>query len=213
MVTVRSDATPVYPRVNAPTRREIVLSGLFGTVASLASPAIASPQAVDIPTFESGRYQFTIVRPRRELPSIRLFRLEGGTIDLSSLRGKPIVLNFWASWCAACRTELPILERQYRSAWQNNLHVVAVSEDRNSRQAVERFVKALKLQTLPIYLDPSGYLAYSDSANSRNAPFALYGMPITYLIASSGWVVGYMPGAADWSSPAANDLIEYLHNM
>jgi thiol-disulfide isomerase/thioredoxin len=213
MVTVRSGATPVYPRVNVPTRREIVLSGLFGTVASLASPAIASPQAVDIPTFESGRYQFTIIRPQRELPSIRLFRLEGGTIDLSSLRGKPIVLNFWASWCAACRTELPILERQYRSAWQNDLHVVAVSEDRNSRQAVERFVKALKLQTLPIYLDPSGYLAYSDSANSRNAPFALYGMPITYLLASSGWVVGYMPGAADWSSPAANDLIEYLHNM
>jgi thiol-disulfide isomerase/thioredoxin len=213
MVTVRSDATPVYPRVNAPTRREIVLSGLLGTVAALASPAIASPQAVDIPTFESGRYQFTIIRPQRELPSIRLFRLEGGTIDLSSLRGKPIVLNFWAWWCAACRTELPILERQYKSAWQNNLHVVAVSEDRSSRQAVERFVKALKLQTLPIYLDPSGYLAYSDSANSRNAPFALYGMPITYLIASSGWVVGYMPGAADWSSPAANDLIEYLHNM
>ena len=213
MVTVRSDATPVYPRVNAPTRREIVLSGLLGTVASLASPAIASPQAVDIPTFESGRYQFTIIRPQRELPSIRLFRLEGGTIDLSLLRGKPILLNFWASWCAACRTELPILERQYRSAWQNNLHVVAVSEDWSSRQAVERFVKALKLQTLPIYLDPSGYLAYSDSANSRNAPFALYGMPITYLIAGSGRVVGYMPGAADWSSPAANDLIEYLHNM
>jgi thiol-disulfide isomerase/thioredoxin len=212
MVTVRSDATPVDPRVNAPTRREIVLSRLLGTVASLASPTIASPQAVDIPTFESGRYQFTIIRPQRELPSIRLFRLEGGTIDLSSLRGKPILLNFWASWCAACRTELPILERQHGSAWQNNLHVVAVSEDRSSRQSVERFVKALKLQTLPIYLDPSGYLAYSDSANSRNAPFALYGMPITYLIASSGWVVGYMPGAADWS-PAADDLIEYLHNM
>jgi peroxiredoxin len=213
MMTVRSDATPVYPRVNAPTRREIVLSGLLGTVASLASPAIASPQAVDIPTFESGRYQFTMIRPQQELPSIRLFRLEGGTIDLSSLRGKPILLNFWVSWCAACRTELPILERQYRSARQNDLHVVAVSEDRSSRQAVERFVKALKLQFLPIYLDPSGYLAFSDSANSRNAPFALYGMPITYLIASSGWVVGYMPGAADWSSPAANDLIEYLHNM
>jgi thiol-disulfide isomerase/thioredoxin len=212
MVTVRSDAAPVYPRVNAPTRRVIVLSGLFGTVASLASPANASPQAVDIPTFESGRYQFTNIRPQRELPSIRLFRLEGGAIDLSSLRGKPIVLNFGASWCAACRTELPILERQYRSAWRGDLHVVAVSEDRGSRETVERFVKTLELRTLPIYLDPSGYVAYSDSANERKAPFALYGMPITYAVASSGRVVGYMPGAADWSSAAANDLIEYPHN-
>jgi thiol-disulfide isomerase/thioredoxin len=121
-------------------------------------------------------------------------------------------LNFWASWCAACRTELPILERQHRSAWQENLHVAAVSEDRGSRETVERFVRTLGLRVLPIYWDPNGYVAHSDSANERNAPFALYGMPITYLIASSGTIVGYMPGAADWSSTAANSLIEYLRN-
>ncbi len=213
MVSSRPDTAPVRPGVKVPTRRDIVLSGLGGTLASLGSLAIASQQAVDVPSFRSGRNQFTILRPQQELPSIRLFRLEGGTIDLVSLRGKPILLNFWASWCAACRTELPILERQYGAAWRANLHVVAVSEDRGGRQAVERFVKELELRTLPIYLDPNGSVAYSDSANSRNAPFALYGMPITYLIASSGWVVGYMPGAADWSSAAANDLIEYLHNM
>ncbi|MFB9267425.1 TlpA disulfide reductase family protein [Bradyrhizobium erythrophlei] len=197
MVTSRSDSAPVRPGVKTATRRDIVLSGLVGTFASPGRPAIAAPQAADIPSFRSGRYQFTIVRPQRELPTIRLFRLEGGTIDLASLRGKPILLNFWASWCAACRTELPILERQYGVAWRNKLQVVAVSDDRSSRQSVERFVKALKLQTLPIYLDLNGYVAYSDSANERNAPFALYGMPITYAIASSGWVVGYMPGAAD----------------
>src|SRR5260370_398235 len=99
----------------------------------LASHAVAAPQAGDIPTFESGRHQFTILRPQREVPSIKLFRLEGGVIDLSSLRGKPVLLNFWASWCAACRTELPILERQYRSAWRRNLHVAALSADKGSR--------------------------------------------------------------------------------
>jgi len=134
----------------------------------------------------------------------------GGTIDLSSLRGRPILLNFWASWCAACRVELPILERQYRTAWRDSLHVLTVSEDRGNRATVERFVKALGLRTLPIYLDPNGYVAHSGSDSSRNAPFALYGMPITYLIASSGMIIGYMPGAADWSSEAANGLIEYL---
>src|SRR5260370_27848192 len=133
MVSSRSDTAPVRPSVDAPTRRDFVLSGLVGTLASLASPAIASPQAVDVPSFQSGRYQFTILRPQLELPSIRLFRL--GPIDLLSLRGKPILLNFWASWCAACRTELPILERQYGAAWRANLHVVAVAEDRGSRPA------------------------------------------------------------------------------
>src|SRR5260370_15244164 len=108
-----SAAAPVRPIFNGPSRRDVVLSGLIGTVMSLASHAVAAPQAGDIPTFESGRHQFTILRPQREVPSIKLFRLEGGVIDLSSLRGKPVLLNFWASWCAACRTELPILERQY----------------------------------------------------------------------------------------------------
>jgi thiol-disulfide isomerase/thioredoxin len=212
MATSRSGSAPLHHNVNFQSRRDVILSGLIGTVSYLAAPTTAAWQTLDIPTFESGKYQFTIIRPRQPLPSIRLFRLEGGTIDLSSLRGKPVILNFWASWCAACRTELPILERQYRSVWRGKLHVAAVSEDRGSREAVEPFVNTLELRTLPIYLDPNSYVTHSDSANERNAPFALYGMPITYLISSSGTIVGYMPGAADWSSAAADGLIEYLRN-
>jgi thiol-disulfide isomerase/thioredoxin len=177
---------------------------VFGGSAVAAEP--------NVPVFESGRYQFTLMRPQLQIPPIRLFRLEGGTVELTALRGKPILLNFWASWCAACKTELPILETRYRSVWRDSLHLAAVSEDRSDRATVARFAKALDLHTLPIYLDPSGYVAYSDSGSSKGAPFALYGMPITYLIASSGAVVGYMPGAADWSTPEADELIRYLRD-
>jgi thiol-disulfide isomerase/thioredoxin len=193
------------------SRRDILLLALAGTAASFAQCAQATPQERDVPVFESGKYQFTIIRPQLELPPIRLFRLEGGTIELTALRGKPILLNFWASWCAACKTELPILENWYRNVWRDSLNVAAVSEDRGDRATVARFVKELDLRTLPIFLDPNGYVAYSDGGNSKNAPFALYGMPITYLISSSGWIVGYMPGAADWSTPEADDMIRYLH--
>lgn len=176
----------------------------------MAKSAHATSQEDDVPTFQSGRYQFTIIRPQQELPPIRLFRLEGGTVELTALRGRPILLNFWASWCAACKTELPILEKRYQSVWRDNLHVAAVSEDRSNRETVARFIKALDLRTLPIFLDPNGYVAYS--GNGKGAPFALFGMPITYLISSSGSIVGYMPGAADWSTPEADDLIRYLRN-
>ena len=130
----------------------------------------------DVPRFESGCYQFTILRPAQELPPLRLFRLEGGTTDLSALRGKPILLNFWASWCAACRTELPALDRLYRDAWRGRVHVVAVSEDRGPRETVARFVNSLDLKALPIFLDPNGYVAHSDADNAKKAPFALYGI-------------------------------------
>jgi len=139
-----------------------------------------------------------------------LFRLQGGAIDLSSFRGKPILVNFWASWCAACRTELPVLERQYRDAWQGKVHVAAVSEDAGGRETVERFTTKLELRALPIYLDPNGYVAHSGIGRGEKAPFALYGMPITYLISASGLIVGYVQGAVDWSSAAASDLIEYI---
>lgn len=119
-----------------------------------------------------------------------------------------MLLNFWATWCPTCHNELPLLDRLQKQ--HTELSVLAVSEDRRDWKSVARFVQQLGIGDLPIFLDPNGYVAFSDRDNRRNAPFGLYGMPITYVIAASGWVVGYMPGAADWSSRAAAALIEFL---
>jgi thiol-disulfide isomerase/thioredoxin len=192
-------------------RRSIII-GLIGTIASLATKATAETPEPVVPSFQSGGYQFTLLRPVRELPSIRLFRLDGKTIDLASLRGKPVLLNFWATWCAACRKELPILNRLHEERGRAGLYIIAVAEDSVDRATVQRYVQMLSLWSLPIFWDPNGYVAFADPNNKKNAPFALYGMPITYLIAASGQIVGYMPGAADWTSEAAGRLIEYLRN-
>jgi thiol-disulfide isomerase/thioredoxin len=195
-------------------QRRRVAFGLAASLLSTMSTAIGGHAAAhepDIPQFQSGRFQFTILEPRQALPSIVLFPLKGKAINLQSLRGQPVLLNFWASWCDACRTEMPILDRLQAREPHSGLQIIAVSEDRAERTVVERFLKKFAIQNLKIYLDPNGYVAFHEADNRRNAPFALYGMPITYAIAASGWIVGYMPGAADWTSPAAGTLIEFLH--
>lgn len=139
-----------------------------------------------------------------------LFPLKGTALNLASLRGRAVLLNFWATWCAACKIEMPILDRLQRRYGLSGLEVISVSEDRAGRHGVQRFVEKYQLQHLRIYLEPHGYVAFHDADNIQHAPFGLYGMPITYAIAASGWIVGYMPGPADWSSPAADSLIEFL---
>jgi thiol-disulfide isomerase/thioredoxin len=188
------------------SRRSAITGGLAAALSWLA-PAGAETLP---PVFTSGKHQFTLVSPQRMLPSIRLFSL--ATFDLANLRGEPILLNFWASWCPACRIELPVLDKLSERARKLRLNVVAVSEDRAGRDQVSRFVQSLGIRNLPIYLDPHGYVGHTDPDRTK-APFALYRMPITYLIASSGRIVGYMPGAADWAEPAAGVLVEYLRNV
>ncbi|MEH2569820.1 thiol-disulfide isomerase/thioredoxin [Bradyrhizobium sp. AZCC 2289] len=192
-------------RPGLPSRRGALIGGL-AAAAVWFDPAAA---ATSPPAFSSGRYQFTLLAPQRMLPSIRLFRLAGGSFDLAALRGRPILLNFWASWCAACRVELPVLDRLSQKTTNRDLRVIAVWEDRGSRDQVSRFIQSLAIPNLAVCLDPNGYVAHTDP-DRTGAPFALYGMPITYLIARSGGIVGYMPGAADWTEPAAEALIAYL---
>lgn len=193
-----------------PSRRSVVAGALAAAGSWLLPDSVAADQPAQPPSFTSGRHQFTLLSPQRILPSIRLFSLGGGSFDLATLRGQPVLLNFWASWCAACRIELPILDRLSERTRKGGLKVIAVSEDRVGRERVSRFVQSLSIRNLPIFLDPNGYVAHADPDNRTGAPFALYGMPITYLIASSGRVIGYMPGAADWTEPSASALIEYL---
>ncbi len=198
------------PPTNFSKQRRLIVTGLTGSLLSHAFETSALSEGLDIPSFEFGRYQFTILHPQRDIPFARLFGLDGATVELPTLKGRPILLNFWATWCAPCRAELPILERLHMRQGPDGLHVLAVCEDRAERSAVVRFVEALGIKHLPVYRDPNGYVASSDRDNKKNAPFALYGMPITYLISASGKVVGYMSGAADWNSESAHSLVDYL---
>lgn len=189
--------------------RRAVLGGMLGMATSVMVPlghARARPGGP--PAFGTARSQFTLLDPVKVVPSVQLTRADGTATNFAAFRGKVVLVNFWATWCAACRVELPILDRLQQAAGQKHLKVVAISLDRGDRPAVMSFARALKLQHLDIYLDPDGRIGSVGNDNEA-APFPVYGMPISYVIGPTGRIEGYVTGEADWSSDAAKALLNY----
>jgi peroxiredoxin len=93
----------------------------------------------------------------RTAPDFRLARLDGGDLRLSDLRGKVVILNFWASWCAPCRQEMPEFVRLYRENQVKGLEIVAVDLQEAESQ-VQGFVDEFGMR-FPVVFDRSGEVA------------------------------------------------------
>lgn len=194
---------------DGPTRRTL-LNGMLGAAIATTAP-VQSARALSEgpPPFGTARHQFTILRPAKTLPPVPVTRLDGVTTDFGRFRGKLLLVNFWATWCPACRTELPLLERLQATSNSHDVNVLAISTDRGGRSVVAPFVRDVKIKGLSVYLDPDGRIARPTSGNDAETPFVLYAMPITYLVSGAGRVEGYLAGEADWTSDGARDLLAY----
>jgi len=114
-------------------------------------------------------------------PVFSLKRLDGaGSISLRSLRGKTVVLNFWASWCDPCKREAPTLEAFWRQNRSKGVVVLGVDSGDASKDA-RRFLSAHGI-TYPVVVDPNETLAL----NTYDLP----GFPVTFVIDRQGRVVG-----------------------
>lgn len=120
------------------------------------------------------------VRLGAPAPEIDLPTLDGGRARLSALRGQPVVVSFWATWCPSCRTELPELTRAHETHRAANLAILGVNgrDQEYSTKHVQRFVDELALR-FPVALDAQG--------RTRRA-FLIVGLPTTVFIDSGGVV-------------------------
>ena len=119
-------------------------------------------------------------------PALALAQLGGGTVDLTSLRGRPVVVNFWATWCGPCRDEMPELAARWRAHQSAGLEVLAVnSTDQERGKDVRRFVERLALP-FPILLDERGRM---------RERCALTTLPTTVFVDSAGVVRAVHSGA------------------
>jgi cytochrome c biogenesis protein CcmG/thiol:disulfide interchange protein DsbE len=128
-----------------------------------------------------------------EVPGFNLPALDGPAVDLGSYRGKVVLVNFWATWCGPCVSEMPSLERLHRTLGPEGLAVVAVSTDEDE-DALRQFVKQYEL-TMPVLRDPGG--------RGPATSYHTTGYPETFVLDRAGLLLQHTVGPAEWDSPEA----------
>ncbi len=128
----------------------------------------------------------------RATPPLQLPLLDGTPWSLAAQRGRPVLLNFWATWCEPCRAELPSLQALAQRQAAAGLAVVAVNH-REAAAAVQRYAQGQGL-SLPCLLDADGSAARAWTSGI---------LPTTVLIGRDGRAAGSLVGEIDWASDEA----------
>jgi thiol-disulfide isomerase/thioredoxin len=133
------------------------------------------------------------------VPQVVLLDAEDAEHSLTDYRGKWVVLNFWATWCAPCREEMPSLDRL--QAAMPELAVVPVATGRNAVEGIERFYTEAGVTLLPVLRDPKSDLARG---------MAVMGLPVTVILNPDGQEVARLIGDAEWDSDNAKAVLAAL---
>ena len=143
--------------------------------------------------------ELVVYRPGTKPPSFSGQTLDARPLSIAALRGKVVVINFWASWCHECTQEMRALDELHRDYSARGLTVVGINV-REAEESARRYARSLGA-TIPLLLDPDGRI---------NALYGVIGVPTTFVVARDGRAVAFAVGARKWSSPAAKALIEAL---
>lgn len=134
-----------------------------------------------------------------QAPGFTLKDVQGNEVTLSQFKGKVVFLNFWATWCPACRIEMPSMERLHETFSDQNFTVLTVNVDQDTA-TVKDFTKE-NSHSFPVLLDPDGRV---------QRIYGVFRLPETFLIDPSGAIVEHYLGARDWSS---NDFLAKVRSM
>ena len=164
------------------------IAGLSGNVAAAADVAAPAP----------GLQNFVLKTAPAPLPKVQFQDAAGAFHDLSEFNGKVVLVNFWATWCAPCRAEMPSLDRLQQAMGGKNFEVLIISLDRAGYAKAAAFLDEIGVKNLTTFIDPGIKAARQLGA---------LGLPVTLLLNRKGDEIGRVTGPAEWDSAEAKALI------
>ena len=194
MMPSRPAAMDAWPPAWLAARAGLLTFGLLVAIVAPAARADEPALASLLKTLDLRGYTSRTMPPQ----------FSGSTLDARQLsmtehRGTVIILDFWASWCLECRSEMPVLERLQREFSSRGLAIIGVNT-RESKEAVRRYAKELGLR-FPLVLDRDGKI---------NALYGVIGLPTTFVVGRDGRAIALAIGPRQWESAPARALIETL---
>ena len=126
---------------------------------------------------------------------------DGMEMTLAEYEGKLTLVNFWATWCAPCRKEMPQLAALQEAYGGDDFEVVTIATGRNARPAMEAFFEEIGVDSLPLHTDARQTLARS---------MGVLGLPVTVILNPEGQEIARLQGDADWNSDSARAIVEAL---
>jgi cytochrome c biogenesis protein CcmG, thiol:disulfide interchange protein DsbE len=137
---------------------------------------------------------------KSQAPEITVVSLDNQQQTLTALKGKVVLLNFWATWCPPCREEIPSMMKLNSFMAGKSFQMVCVSVDEGGKKAIEEFFKNSGF-SLPAYTDATGQAAKT---------YGITGVPESFVIDKNGVIVKKVIGGLDWNSPEVISFLEGL---
>lgn len=136
-------------------------------------------------------------------PALAFTGPDGQPTTLAALKGKTLLVNLWATWCAPCLKEMPSLDALQKEMGGPDFAVVAINIDTRNLDRPKAWLADNRITTLPFYADPQ-----AATFQVLRAAHKVEGMPVSLIVDKAGCELGIIQGPADWASADAKALMK-----
>ncbi|MBW6417923.1 TlpA disulfide reductase family protein [Celeribacter sp. PS-C1] len=181
--------------------KKLIVATLYTALSLGAIPAAALDLDAAMALREGSMQKLGFHSEPKEVSALPFADLDGNEETLSDYQGQYVLLNFWATWCAPCRKEMPALDALSAEFQDRGLTVLPIATGHNPVPALKSFYEKAAIKTLPLRVDAKGAMARE---------MGVLGLPVSILISPEGQEIARMTGDAEWFSPSAQAIMSYF---
>jgi thiol-disulfide isomerase/thioredoxin len=181
--------------------KNLIAATLYTALSLGAIPATAQDMQSVMELRDGSLQKLGFHSEPKEVSTLPFMTMEGDEETVTDYAGKLVLLNFWATWCAPCRKEMPALDALSTEFGNKGFVVLPIATGHNPTPAIEKFFETAQIKGLTPRLDPKGAMARD---------MGVLGLPVSILISPQCQEIARMTGDAEWFSPSAQAIVAKL---